>query len=69
MLPPHLNGAQLLYVIRRRMQLRPSETVFLLCGGRKMIGSLDTVSNLHALYRDPEDGFLYITYALENAFG
>ena len=65
---PTLTGAQLHYVVRRQVKLDPQQALFLLCDGR-LIPTHHTVLDLYERYRDPDDGFLYITYALENAFG
>ena len=68
MLSRDLTGAQLIYIIRRRVALDSRQALFLLCNGR-MITANDVLVTLHERNRDPEDGYLYITYTLENAFG
>ena len=67
LLPRELNGSQLIYIIRRRLSMNPSEALFLVCG-RQMVTAADTVRGLYAKHCQ-EDGFLYITYTLENTFG
>ena len=67
MVPQDLNGAQLTYIIRRRMHMKPSQALFLLCD-KKMINASDTMRDIWRCHQD-NDGFLYITYTLENAFG
>lgn len=68
MIPQDLNGAQLIYIIRRRMHMKPSQALFLLCN-KKMITATDTIRNIYSRHKNSDDGFLYITYTLENAFG
>lgn len=68
LLPADLSGDQLTFVVRRRLRMDPSHALFLLCGG-KLVASATTAAELHRLHRDPEDGFLYVRYTLENAFG
>ena len=65
---PTLTGAQLHYVVRRQIKLESEQALFLLCGNR-LLPSGNTVSQLYDRYKDAEDGFLYITYTLENTFG
>lgn len=69
MVPFDITGAQMIYIIRRRMQLGSSQTLFLLCDKRRMITATDSMGQLYDKFRDPQDGFLYVTYSLENAFG
>lgn len=68
MIPKDVNGAQLLYIIRRRVQLKPSQSLFLLCGG-KLVSATDTMSHIYSRQTNLDDGFLYFTYTLENTFG
>lgn len=68
MIPQDLNGAQLMYIIRRRIGIKPSQALFLLCNN-KMVTSADTLRDIYSRCKNDEDGFLYITYALENVFG
>ena len=68
LIPRTLTGAQLSYIVRRRMHMPSEKALFLLCGGR-LVPATATVRELEAVHRDPDDGFLYVTYALENAFG
>jgi GABA(A) receptor-associated protein len=58
---------QFMYVVRKRMKLRREEALFLYMKDNILaMGSM-----LGEVYRDnkDEDGFLYITYTGENAFG
>lgn len=68
LLPRTLTGAQLHYIVRRRLRMEGEQALFLLCGDR-LVPATATVRELEVAHRDPDDGFLYVTYALENAFG
>lgn len=68
LVPPDLNGAQFIYMLRRRLRIDPTETVFLFCGGC-LIDTNATIRSLYERHRDLEDSFLYVYYAFENAFG
>ena len=69
LLPPDLTGAQLQYVVRRRMRMAKEQAFFLFCGEKCLVGAHETARQLYARHRDPEDGLLYITYTTENVFG
>ena len=67
LVPLDLTGAQMGFVVRRRLRLDASQSLFLVCGGQ-LVGATTTVRELRD--RTPsEDGFLYLTYTLENTFG
>lgn len=68
LLPHALTGAQLQYVVRRRLRMDNREALFLLCNDR-LVPAAATARELDAQHRDPDDGFLHVTYALEHAFG
>jgi GABA(A) receptor-associated protein len=68
LIPVDLTGSQLHFVVRRRLRMEKSEALFLLCEGA-LVGPHTTVGELYARHRSAEDGFLYVTYTLEHAFG
>ncbi|TPX30286.1 hypothetical protein SmJEL517_g06123 [Synchytrium microbalum] len=57
-------------VLRKRIKLDPRRGMFLLVGieNTVMPASSASLSRIYNEHRD-EDGFLYMTIALENAFG
>ena len=67
LVPKDMLMSQFIFVIRKRIQLDPSESLFF------MINNQLSRSNvlLGDVYEDNqhEDGFLYITYTSENTFG
>jgi microtubule-associated protein 1 light chain len=50
------------------MKLGPSQTLYLLVNNRSMISLSMTLTEVYNSYAG-EDGFLYITYASQEAFG
>ena len=67
LVPVDLTMGQLSFVVRKRLQLKGSDALFLLvnktlCTGTRLTG------DVYDTHRDP-DGFLYVTYTLENTFG
>lgn len=67
LVPKDLTMGQFLYVIRHRLKLPSEKAIFLFASNLIVSGSanINEIYNLHA----DEDGFLYITYCLENVFG
>ena len=68
MVPKDLNFFQFTYVIRRRLNLKSGEALFLFNDHHRMISGELTVQQAYNSMAN-EDGFLYIWYDLENAFG
>jgi GABA(A) receptor-associated protein len=67
LVPSDLSIAQFLFTIRKRIKLRPEQSLFLFV--KNSIPRSDILlSQLYKEYKD-EDGFLYITYSGENTFG
>ena len=67
LVPRDLTVAQFAYVVRKRIKLQREQALFLHVDGRLAPGT-DSLGTLDARHRG-EDGFLAITYALENTFG
>jgi Autophagy protein Atg8 ubiquitin like len=69
LIDPNVTMAELLILIRRRVKLQPHQAVYLFVDN-ELVPSNATVREVyhHAQSRHP-DGFLYITYCLENTFG
>jgi GABA(A) receptor-associated protein len=67
LVPWDLTVAQFIYVIRKRIKLRPEEAIFLFIGDTISTSSA-IMGELYNYHKDP-DGFLYIQYTKENTFG
>ena len=66
LLSPDLDGARLLHVVRSHVDVEASEALYVLCGGVLLTASMSVRDVAHLC---DTDGFLYLVYALENAFG
>lgn len=67
LVPADLMFGQLVYVIRKRMKLPPSQALFFFVDG-KVPAAQQSLQDIYSRYRDA-DGFLYVTYSAENTFG
>ena len=67
LVPKDLTMGQFLYVIRKRLNFPPEKAIFLFVGNL-ITPSTASVNEIYNNYKD-KDGFLYITYSLENVFG
>jgi GABA(A) receptor-associated protein len=61
--------SQIMYLIRKRLRLRPEQAIFFFFEGSLLSGNM-TLSQLHHLCSlKKNDGFTYLLYSLENTFG
>jgi len=68
-LVPHgLTLAQFLVILRKRIELNPSETLFLFINDSILAPTSNSIISLYEEYKD-EDNFLYLSYCNENVFG
>ena len=67
LVPWDLTYGQLIYVVRKRIDLSREKSLFMFCSGIVPMQN-KTIIELHRMYGE-EDGFLYFTYALEDTFG
>lgn len=68
LVPHDLTMGQFLYVIRKRLKLIETDTIFLFINDSVLPLSSESVYNVYLNNKD-EDGFLYLTYCNENTFG
>ena len=67
LVPSDLTVAQFLYTIRKRLALRPDQSLFLFVNNT-LPPSQVLLSELYHIHKS-EDGFLYINYSGETTFG
>jgi GABA(A) receptor-associated protein len=67
LVPSELTIGEFVNIIRKRIKLDSKKAMFVFVGGVLP----PTASTLYSVYQEhrDEDGFLYITYSLENTFG
>ena len=70
LVPNSISVGGFLNEIRKQANLQPEEAIFIFCGssGGVLVPTSNNISQIYEKYKD-EDGFLYITVALENTFG
>ena len=67
LVPGELTIGQFVYIVRKRIKLKPEQALFLFVGNT-IPPTASLISVIYDNHKN-EDGFLYITYAGENAFG
>jgi GABA(A) receptor-associated protein len=67
LVPDELSMTQFMFIIRKRIKLESSQSLFLTING-SLVPSNRCISELYEELKD-EDGFLYVTYTNENTFG
>jgi GABA(A) receptor-associated protein len=67
LVPKDMTLGQFVYVIRRRIKLKPEKAIFVFVNNVLPPVS-QLISQLYEEHKD-EDGFLYLTYGSENTFG
>ena len=67
LVPNDLTMNQFIYIVRKRLKLKSSESIFLLVNNQ-LCPSNEVFSEIYEKHSD-KDGFLYIIYTTENTFG
>lgn len=67
LVPKDMTMSQFLYVVRKRIDLEPSKSLFIMINNHLV----PSAKSLGVIYEDDqdEDGFLYMVYTAENTFG
>ena len=67
LVPKTTTVGEFVAVIRRMTRVNPTQALFIFIGG-VLPPNTSTMESAYQTHRD-EDGFLYLTYSLENTFG
>jgi len=67
LVPKDLNMNQFVYIIRKRIKLDKSQSIFLMVNNTVCPSNIP-ICNVYNDHKD-EDGFLYVKYTGENTFG
>jgi len=67
LVPKDMPFSQFIFIIRKRINLRPETAIFLTVNGNLITGS----TPIDRVYKENvnKDGFLYVVYTSENTFG
>ena len=68
LVPSHVTIAELMIIVRQRLHLHPEQTFFLLVNEKSLLSNNLTISQIYNQEKE-DDGFLYIVYASQPAFG
>lgn len=68
LVPEDLLCSQLFYVIRKRLRMPPDKALFFYYDDKTLVSATMPVREAFQKRRDV-DGFLYITFSVENTFG
>tara|TARA_Y100000748_G_scaffold186249_1_gene155951 strand:- start:190 stop:570 length:381 start_codon:yes stop_codon:yes gene_type:complete len=68
LIPSQYNVAQLIHIIRTRLNISEEKGIFIFVNGVVMPNPNEKMFELYCREKD-EDQFLYITYCYENTFG
>ncbi|XP_063293863.1 microtubule-associated proteins 1A/1B light chain 3C-like [Pelobates fuscus] len=68
LVPPEVTLGQFVSMIRTRLSMPQSHSLCMLLNGKQMTSLTLTMSELYTEYHD-HDGFLYMTYMLQDVFG
>lgn len=65
--PNHMQFSEFIVILRKRLTIKPEQSIFLLINNRLMTPSL-SIKEIYNEHKE-DDGFLYVIYKFENTFG
>lgn len=69
LVPNDLTVSQFAFIVRKRIALDKNSALFLLVNGKNSITGDSSLNEIYETHKDPEDGFLYISYTGELIWG
>ncbi|KAI6229292.1 putative gamma-aminobutyric acid receptor-associated protein [Aphelenchoides besseyi] len=68
LVPGHVTVAELMCIIRSRLHLHPEQALFVLANEKSLVSNSMTIADIYNQEKE-QDGFLYLVYASQPAFG
>jgi GABA(A) receptor-associated protein len=68
LIPKNLNVSEIVYIIRKHIQVKPEQAIFIFVNNGTLLPSNKLISEIYETYKS-QDEILYITYKSENTFG
>ena len=68
LMPKNLTISEIVFIIRRKINLKPEEAIFIFVNGNILVPMNTTINEIYNTYKSDDD-FLYMTYRSENVFG
>ena len=65
----NLTMAELIKIIRGKLEIEPEMALFFLANGKHTIPTSETLGDIYEMHKDKQDGFLYISYSEEMVYG
>lgn len=69
LVPNDLSVQQLIFIIRKRLELSKESSLFILVNGKTSVTGETGLKEIYELHKDKEDGYLYIVYTSELTWG
>jgi GABA(A) receptor-associated protein len=69
LVPRNTTVGQFLFSIRKFIDLKPTEALFLFFGNGQLTATHTMMGEIYDQYKNKEDGMLYAVYSAENTFG
>jgi HAD superfamily hydrolase (TIGR01459 family) len=68
LIPKNLNLSEIIFIIRKRINIDPKQAIFLFVGKGVLVPLSQTIGYIYEQYHS-DDNFLYMVYTTENTFG
>lgn len=69
LVPKNLTVQELIYLIRKKLDLSKQASLFMLVNGNKSVTGEAGLQETYEKYKDKDDGYLYIIYTSELTWG